>query len=113
MKKFLTILFLIITTCIMGLTLSACGHTHAFNNYVCSCGVEDYTEGLEYERAEDVEGYIVTGLGLAEGENLVIPSKHEGLPVVAISDGVFSGIHHIKTATIIANVVSIGDYAFF
>ncbi|MCL2382391.1 MAG: leucine-rich repeat domain-containing protein, partial [Treponema sp.] len=56
-------------------------------------------------------GYIITGLRGGWETDIVIPSTHNGLPVVAIGDWAFSG-NQLTTVTIPNSVTSIGDGAF-
>ena len=82
---------------------------HLYEDGACRyCGA---TEGLAYDREGDT--YVVTGIGTATGVSaLVIPHKHQGLPVVAIADGAFSGNLTVTSLTVPASVTSIGYEAF-
>ena len=82
---------------------------HLYEDGVCRyCGA---TEGLAYDRQGDT--YVVTGLGSAtDVSDLVIPHKHQGLPVVAIADGAFSDSLTLTSVTVPASVTSIGYEAF-
>lgn len=70
------------------------------------------TEGLAYELTEDGSGYVVVGLGTASAKEMVIPSKHEGKPVVGIGEGAFDSKTHITSVKIPNSVKTIESRAF-
>lgn len=70
------------------------------------------TEGLEYTLSDDGNYYICTGVGTAKGDNIVIASEHEGLPVTGIGDSAFSGEDRFNRVIIPDGVTSIGNTAF-
>ena len=69
-------------------------------------------EVVELTLSSDSRSYIVTELLAGAGENVVIPSHHENLPVATIGDSVFRGKTNLKSVTIPDTVKYIGDYAF-
>lgn len=89
------------------------------------------SEGLEYELNEDGQSYSVIGFGTWQGENLVIPSKYNGLPVTALADYSLCDMYYllpitnvaqmlkgersvmIKNVVIPDSVITIGQCAFF
>ena len=96
--------------------------TNGYTTYTCSCGdsyIGDYTNplspssGLKYELTDYENGYIVTGIGNCTDTNLVIPSTHEGLPVVSIGDEAFYYCSNLKNITIPNSIVRISDHAFW
>ena len=70
------------------------------------------TEGLAYMINAEKTGYIVTGVGMAEDSNIVIPSTYKGLPVVGIAEIAFYNNDLITSVIIGDNVISIGYGAF-
>ena len=62
--------------------------------------------------AEDKRSYTVTKLLSGAGEQVVIPSHHEGLPVAAIGDAVFRGKTDLVSVEIPDTIKRIGAYAF-
>lgn len=72
---------------------------------------EDYTEGLLYEPLFDGSGYILAGLGTATDAELLIPSTYQGLPVVEIGEGAFSGHTPITELSIPKTVETIREGA--
>lgn len=75
-----------------------------------SCG--GTSKGLEFELNEDGTAYTVVGKGTCDDIELVIPSKHEGLPVTAIGDGAFKSWLGLTSVTIPSSVETIGYTAF-
>lgn len=71
---------------------------------------------LEYALDPDGTAYTVTGIGTYEsmGElaDIIIPEKHEGLPVISIAPSAFEGNSTIGHVTIPESVTSIGASAF-
>ncbi len=47
---------------------------------------EKDTDNLAYTINEDEQGYTVTGIGMAEETEIIIPSKYNGLPVTGIGE---------------------------
>ena len=71
MKKSLLIILLVLA-CVLALT--ACGgetHTH----------VKD-SKGLEFGLNADEKSYSVTGIGICNDTDIVIPSVYNGLPCI-------------------------------
>ena len=114
MKRLLMTLTLIFILCLSAFTLTACQgpHVHTFDNYVCECGVEDYTEGLQFIKTAEEDGYILYGLGNAEDSSLVIPSTYKNLPVIEIGEEAFRNNKYINNIIILGNVRKIGNHAF-
>lgn len=69
-------------------------------------------EVVKLTLAEDSRSYIVTELLAGAGENVVIPSHHENLPVATIGANVFRGKTNLLSVTIPDTVKYIEDYAF-
>lgn len=70
------------------------------------------SSGLEYTLNDDGASYTVTGIGACTDTDLIIPSKHEGLPVTAIGDSSLSGDPTLTSVTIGYGVTVIEDGAF-
>ncbi len=92
-----------------------CNHAHENHNFAngaCTvCGApQPMADRLAYEPAEG-GGYTVTGIGEAQGTEIIIPATHEGEAVVAIGDEAFMG-EEIESVVIPASVKSIGQCAF-
>jgi len=75
-------------------------------------GTTGFTSGLSYTLVNNGTAYSVSR-GTANAANVVIPSTHEGLPVVEISDSGFSSYTNLQSITIPVGVTRIGNYAFF
>ncbi len=73
--------------------------------------VEDDISCLVFEKVGDT-AYVVSGY-TGDMENVVIPSKYEGCPVIGIKDSAFAGVTTIKTVTFREGATFIGDNAFF
>ncbi len=86
--------------------------SHTFEDGQCKCGYKIYTAGLEYSYMEGDKEYWVAGIGTATDMEIIIPEKHEGLPVTRISSSAFYGCKIYKI-TIPKSIEWIGDDAFF
>ena len=73
--------------------------------------VEDDISCLVFEKVGDT-AYVVSGY-TGDMENVVIPSKYDGCPVIGIKDSAFAGVTTIKTVTFREGATFIGDNAFF
>ena len=69
------------------------------------------SEGLEYEQGSN--GLTVIGIGSFTGAELVIPSKHNGLPVVAIDETAFVRCTNLTCVVIPDSVTLVGSGAFY
>ena len=70
------------------------------------------SEGVEYERNGEENGYIVVGIGECTDTKVGIPATHEGLPVTEIGGGAFFGCAGLTSITIPDSVTAIGERAF-
>ncbi len=71
------------------------------------------TEGLSYVLNDSGTGYICTGVGEAENlVALVLPTKHENLPVTEIADYAFNGCKSLKYAVLPDCLEKVGGEAF-
>lgn len=68
--------------------------------------------GLLYEKASESEAYMVAGIGVCKDSNIVIPSEHNGLPVVGIRYEAFKDCTQIKSIKIPDGVTKINYAAF-
>ncbi len=67
---------------------------------------------LEYSLSSDGSYYTVVGLGEETGDTVIIPDKHNGLPIKEIAPNVFSSISYLKEVTLSAGLEKIGNGAF-
>lgn len=72
--------------------------------------VEDDISCLVFENVGDT-AYVVSGY-TGDMENVVIPSRYEGRPVIGIKNGAFSDVRTIKTVIFREGASYIGEYAF-
>lgn len=70
------------------------------------------SEGLEYTLNDEGTGYIVSGAENCTDAKVIIPATHNGLPVVAIGNGVFENNTDITAVYIPASITSIEASAF-
>ncbi len=73
---------------------------------------ETSSEGLEFELDTERDAYVVSHIGECTDINIVIPQKHMGKPVIAISNNCFAFCDKIESVVIPEGIVSIGDSAF-
>ena len=87
---------------------------HIWENDLChGCGVAYYSQGLAYTLTEGGNSYFVSGLGSCLDLIIVIPSEIQGLPVVGIGSGAFSGVGTIKEVVMPDSITYVGDNAFY
>lgn len=72
----------------------------------------DGTEGLEYTLSEDGTYYIVSGIGTAIDKDIIIPEKHDGMPVSEISSTAFRNQTQITSVKIPESIQLISKGAF-
>ena len=94
------------------LVLTACTHTHVYDNGKCICGDLEPSTGLEYILSDDETSYSVVGIGLCTDKDIVIPSVYNDKPVTNIGYCAFYGCTSLTSITIPSSVTSIGDHAF-
>ncbi len=87
---------------------------HDYDGYTClNCQTSlTPSEGLKYALSSDETHYIISGIGVCQDENIVIPLEYAGLPVSVIDWGAFSNCNNIKSVTILENITTIRSYAF-
>lgn len=80
------------------------------NEYIYS--VFNMVAGLTYSKNAD-GSYEVRSVGYADDiKTIVVPSEHNGKPVVGISSSAFAGLNELLSVTLPASVVYIKDNAF-
>ena len=90
---------------------SATGHN--FRDGVCDiCGELKGSEGLKYELSPNGDYYIVVGYGECTDTEVVIPSTHEGIPVLKIGEHAFENCFSITKVTFNSGIQSVGYMAF-
>ena len=70
------------------------------------------SDGLKLVLNDDNASYTVASLGSCTDTDVVIPSKHNGLPVTSIGYGAFSGCSSLASIVIPDSVTEIGYEAF-
>ena len=88
--------------------------SHAYSGGACSsCGLPAQgTDGLTFQKNDNGDGYIVTGIGDAKGPIIRIPDKYDGLLVTAIGNEAFYDCDELTNVVIPYGVTSIGYDAF-
>ena len=85
---------------------------HNFVNDTCTrCGEKFDTKELSYDLSSDKTYYIVSGMGTYSGNDVVIPSTYNGLPVLTIGGGAFCN-YVIESVTIDNGITNIQNFAF-
>ncbi len=87
---------------------------HTMTGDTCSvCGYEQAaaTEGLAYTDI-DADTCSVSGMGLADTRDVVIPAFHDGKRVTAIADNAFENETLLESIVIPDSVVTVGESAF-
>ena len=91
--------------------IPALGHDFNKNQFCKRCGMGTSVL-LEFTLNEKESTYSVTGMGLCNDTDIIIPNKHNGLPVTSIGEEAFYQCAELKSISIPESVVSIGKYAF-
>lgn len=112
MKKALFLLFTLLTLFALFLGLVSCNNAPDDSSEEGSDTPKEPTVGLEYTLTDDGTGYLVSGMGTATAESVVIDESYEGKPVVGIAASAFSGVAKLKEIVIPSTVESIGALAF-
>ena len=99
-------------------TLDSQGYT----TYTCECGysyVGAYvaklipSEGLEFTLNDDGKSYSLTGIGTCTDDDIIIPSKYEGLPVTSIGySAIYGSYGQLSSVVIPDSVINIDNSAF-
>lgn len=85
---------------------------HEYVDGFCKyCNTKEPSKGLEYTLSENGTYYIVTGTGILDDPDVVIPSEHEGLPVTEIAERAFEN-SAVTSLVIPESVTHIGNLAF-
>ncbi len=66
------------------------------------------TEGLTFKLNEEGDGYVVSGMGSVTDTDIIIPAKHEGLPVVGIATYAFSPASSNAAKTLVSVTIPEG-----
>ncbi len=82
------------------------------NYYTLSDGKTKSSEGLSFGLNSSGTGYIVTGIGNCLDKQIVIPNKHQDLPVIEIGVDAFSQAN-IESVVIADGITTIKDGAFW
>ena len=67
---------------------------------------------FEYQINDEGNGYSIIGIGTVTSSDIVIPSEHNGLPVVRIGIKAFYQCANITSVTITNSIAGIGSSAF-
>ena len=70
------------------------------------------SQGLEYTLSDDEMYYAVTGIGTCTDTDVVIPSTHDGKPVISIGEVAFHNCTNLTSVKIPNSVTNIGFAAF-
>ena len=66
--------------------------------------VEEIERTFDYELSGDGSYYTVVGVGGEVGDSITVPSTHNGKPVKAIADDVFSTFKHLKEVKLTSGI---------
>ena len=117
MKKFLTLLLVLILCLSLGIVLTSCGGKDDPPSDD-EGGEAEVTEGLKFYFNENTNEYYCSGVepnpatGLVDYKEIVIPSTYENLPVTKISTGAFKNCITVKKVVLPDSVTEIFNDAF-
>ena len=72
----------------------------------------DYVDSCEFRLNDAGDGYVFVGMGDVYATHFIIPSEYNGLPVVEIESGAFSGNKVIRNVTVPNTITVIPGSAF-
>lgn len=122
-----------IVTIVFSILLSACSEPQIITNYIPAANEDsfdrpewiekepenlvsfnDYSTGYRYAYSYIDRTYYLTGVVDEEkiGNEVIVPSSYDGLPVTRIHDEAFSNMTALTSVTIPSSIKSIGDSAF-
>ncbi len=84
---------------------------HSYADNFCVCGMEEYTEGLQFYTHYS-EGCFVRGFENATATEVIIPSNYMGTPVVKVDTAAFAQNTTIQTVKLPSTIKSIESNAF-
>lgn len=119
MKKFLVLILSVVAVFAAILSLTACdnkndnGGTTITDVNKSNDNIGEFSKNLRYELNDDKTGYVLTGIGLCEDVNIVMPSSYNNLPIVGIGEQAFYLNKSIIDIIISDNVENIGYEAFW
>lgn len=105
--KYVLLTLLVLTACIC---IVSCNKNKGNGNGLF--GNNEVNQPLEYVLSTDGSYYIVAGIGDCTDTDIVIPSKHNGIPVRVIGTSAFEGCSHLTSVEIRPGVVTIESNAF-
>ena len=111
MKKVICFISLLLCLCCL-VSCDIANITRAIKEQWLDLISDTYSSGLAYKLNDDEKSYSVTGIGLCNDSDVVIPSTHNGLPVTNIAHNAFQECQKLKSVKISDSVTSIGMYAF-
>ncbi len=118
MKKRLLTLSALILALVLVFAITSCGidgeteEAGTPSDVTLGDGDKAASDGLSYLLSSDGTYYSVTGIGTCTDTDLVIPSKHNGVPVTVIGDSAFLLCASFTSITIPDSVTTIGDSVF-
>ena len=114
-KNFLLFICVLLCAALLAAVITACNDEDGTQTVIPGgegqTGEELPDGGLVFELASDGESYAVADYTGTSTE-VVIPSVHEGLPVMSIGQYAFRGCSGLTSVTIPDSVTSMGDSAF-
>ncbi len=81
----------------------------------CNTTINEYSAGMKYAavtKNDEIIGYCITAIGTASDTDLVIPEKHNELPVIRISASAFINCDNLTSVFVPDNIETIGYAAF-
>ena len=88
-------------------------HTFVNTQPCAECGVEYYSQHLDYQYIEKEGCYVVAGIGTNTDIYVVIPDEIDGKPVLRFADFAFKDNHSIQKVTFGSNITTIGLGSFY
>lgn len=78
----------------------------------CKTKEPSYTDGLEYKLSSNGQYYILTDIGMAQGDTINIPNQFNGLDVKVIGESAFEDYSFIKKVIMPNSITTIERSAF-
>ena len=124
MKKYISILFCLISICFLFTHMTSCNRNADYEDGIKLLSENnssdeengeksEASDGLQYSLCDESTFYTVTGIGSFNGDSLIIPDSYNELPVEVIGQNAFKDCVQLKNISIPKSIKTIEKNAFY